>query len=86
MGINEKQIKDSRFLLYTLGPSKRITEMSPKELRLLSGKAFVMDVASEQCDYSEGIDYCSLVEKVSRERIKQIETNPTIFCSTPRQQ
>ena len=70
MDNQEKEIRNkARFLLLTTGPSKRINEMSAKELRLLSGKAYVNWIYSELLDDTNGEKYWKLVESVAKERL-----------------
>lgn len=83
MDNQEKEIRNkARFLLLTTGPSKRINEMSEKELRMLSGKAHVNWVYSELLDDTNGEKYWKLVESVAKERLEQIETDTIKFEST----
>lgn len=75
--MNNKEIairENSKFLLHTTGPSKKINEMNANELKLLSIKASAMKIFSENFDYRDGLEYWGTVEKVSQERLKQIET------------
>ena len=84
MDNQEKEIRNkARFLLLTTGPSKRINEMSAKELRMLSGKAHVNWIYSELLDDTNGEKYWKLVESVAKERLEKINTNQIKFESTP---
>ena len=86
MDKQEKAIREkSRFLLHTTGPSKRINDMSAKELRLLSGKAHLNWIYSELLDDTNGEKYWKLVESVAKERLEQTDTNQIKFESTPKE-